>query len=86
MNKQVVDKWFDLYPKLELIICAGMISLKDCREIIGIDRYMMRDVYLDLLEAQAVYSSGSSSFRATKELKEYVKQRREQRTKGEVVE
>ena len=41
----VVLKWFDKYPKLETFIGAGTISLKMAREIIGVDRWYMYDVY-----------------------------------------
>lgn len=71
-----VDLWFSRYPDLERIICAGTLSLKDVREIIGVDRYEMKDIYRDLLVAGAVYGSGSGQFRASKELREYVAERR----------
>ena len=76
MNKQVVDKWLSRYPKLEVFIGSGTVSLKAAREILCIDRYEMYDIYLELLEAQAIYGSGSNQFRATKELKAYLVERR----------
>lgn len=76
MNKQTVDKWLNRYPKLEVFICSGTVSLKMAREILLIDRYEMYDIFLELVEAQAVYGSGSNCMRATKELKDYIMQRR----------
>lgn len=73
MNVDVVEKWFSRYPKLPVFICSGTISKKAAREILGIDRYEMDDIYCELLLAQAIYGSGSSQFRATPELKELVK-------------
>lgn len=76
MNKEIVDLWFNRYPKLETLLCAGTISKKAVREIILVDRYDMDRIYYDLLEAEAVQGAGSGMLRATKELKEYVQERR----------
>lgn len=76
MNKQLVEKYFEAYPKLEVFICAGTISLKMAREILGIDRHIMYNIFLDLIEAQAIRGSGSNCWRATEELKEFVAERR----------
>lgn len=77
MDEQVVEKWFDRYPKLETICCVGTVSLKMAREVLRIDRYEMYDIFIELVEANAVYQSGSSCFRATPALREYVLQRLE---------
>lgn len=79
-DEAVVLKWFDKYPKLENFIDAGTISLKMAREILDVDRYFMFDMFKELLTAGAVKSSGNNSWRATPELKEFLKKRREQRT------
>lgn len=75
MDTNIVDKWFDKYPKLETFIAAGTISLKMAREILGIDRYFMYDIYKELVIAGAVTPSGNNAWRATKELKIYLKER-----------
>ena len=72
----VVVKWFTKYPKLETFIGAGTISLKAAREILEVDRYFMYDMYLEMLQAGAVTSSGSNGFRATKPLLEFLRERR----------
>ena len=41
LNKVIVLKWFEKYPKLETFIGAGTISLKMAREILDVDRYFM---------------------------------------------
>lgn len=76
MDKEVVDKWFGKYPKLEVFVTAGTISLKMARTILDVDRYFMYDMYTELLIAGAVTASGSNSFRATPELKDYIDERR----------
>lgn len=76
MNKKVVDKWFERYPKLETFIGAGTISLKMARKILDVDRYFMFDMFCELAEAGAVYKSGSNNFRATKDLQQYLDERR----------
>jgi hypothetical protein len=77
LNKDIVLKWFDKYPKLETFIGAGTISLKMAREILDVDRYFMYDMFLELVQAGAVTASGGSGFRATKALQALLKERRE---------
>ena len=77
LDISVVLKWFDKYPKLETFIGAGTISLKMAREIIGVDRWYMYDVYCELVQAGAVTPSGSNCFRATKAMQSFLKERRE---------
>ena len=76
LDKLCVDKYFKKHPKLEVFIGAGTISLKMSRKILDVDRYYMFDVFCDLVEAGAVYKSGCNNWRATKELQEYLNERR----------
>ena len=76
MNKEIVLKWFDRYPDLEKFIGAGTISLKMAREILDVDRYFMYDMFKELVVAGAVTASGANGWRATKELQEFLKERR----------
>ena len=76
MDTALVERMFNRYPKLDTIICAGTVSLKATREILGIDRYECYQMYLDLLEAGAIYGSGSNCYRATPQLKDYMRQRK----------
>lgn len=82
MDIVVVEKWLDRYPKLENFMDAGTISLKMAREILDVDRYFMYDMFKEFVTAGAVTASGTNSWRATKELKDYLKQRREQAKSG----
>lgn len=77
MKRDVIEKWLKLYPKLENFIDAGTISLKMSREILGVDRYFMYDMFKELIEAGAVRASGTNAWRATPELREYLKERRD---------
>ena len=77
LNKDIVLKWFEKYPKLETFIGAGTISLKMSREILDVDRYFMYDMFLELVTAGAVTASGGSGFRATKALQAFLRERRE---------
>ena len=70
---QVVEKWLDKYPKLENFMDAGTISLKMAREILDVDRWFMYDMFKEFVQAGAVTASGTNSWRATNELKEYLK-------------
>ena len=82
MDTVVVEKWLDRYPKLENFMDAGTISLKMAREILDVDRYFMYDMFKEFITAGAVTASGTNSWRATKALKDYLKQRREQAKNG----
>lgn len=76
MDLAVVEKWLNRYPKLENFIDAGTISLKMAREILEVDRYFMYDIFKELLVAGAVTASGTNSWRATRALKVYLRERR----------
>ena len=82
MDIQIVEKWLTKYPKLENFMDAGTISLKMAREILDVDRYFMYDMFKEFITAGAVTASGTNSWRATKELKEYLKDRREKVKNG----
>ena len=82
MDIQIVEKWLTKYPKLENFMDAGTISLKMAREILDVDRYFMYDMFKEFITAGAVTASGTNSWRATKELKEYLKERREKAKSG----
>lgn len=75
LDTEIVDKWFERYPKLETFITAGTISLKMAREILGVDRWFMYDIYKELISAGAIIACNPNSWRATPELKEYMKKR-----------
>ena len=76
MDELVVKKWLNNFPDLEKFIDAGTISLKMAREILDIDRYLMSTIFKELLVAKAVVACGSNMWRATPELKAYLKTRR----------
>lgn len=77
LDKGVVLKWFEKYPKLETFVGAGTISLKMAREILDVDRYFMYDMFCELVQAGAVTPSGSNGFRATKYMQEFLRERRD---------
>lgn len=86
LDKEVVLKWFEKYPKLETFIGAGTISLKMAREIIDVDRYFMYDMYCELVQAGAVSPSGCNGFRATKDMQAFLSERRAKaRSSSEVI-
>ena len=78
LDTKVVLKWFGKYPKLETFIGAGTISLKMAREILGVDRYFMYEIFLELVQAGAVTASGCNGFRATKPMQAFLRERRAQ--------
>lgn len=76
MDKVIVDKWLQQYPKLENFMDAGTISLKMAREILDVDRWFMYDMFKEFVVAGAVKACGNNSWRATPELREYLKELR----------
>ena len=63
-DRAKVEKILDRYPKLEIVLSGGMVSKKLCRELLDIDKWLMDDIYKELLLAGAVKGISSSAFRA----------------------
>lgn len=82
MDKNVVVGWLERFPELETFMGAGTISLKLAREILGVDRYYMNDIFKDLLQAGAVIACSGNAWRATKECQEFLAERRAQHAQG----
>lgn len=70
------DKLVAKYPKLPLLLTSGVISMKVSRNMLDIDRWLMDDLYLALIECQAVLGIGSSTFKATPAALAYIEERR----------
>lgn len=66
------------YPELEIALRAGVVSIKMVRELLDIDRYLMNDIYKELMKAGAVIGVSSSCFRASPELLDFLKTRKEE--------
>lgn len=78
MDREALVKIFDRYPKLEMFIGAGTIGLKTAREILDIDRWLMQDIFKELLCCGAVVACGNTSWRATEECQAFLAERRKQ--------
>ena len=63
-DREKVEKILNKYPRLEIVLSGGMVSKKLCRELLDIDKWLMDDVYKELLLAGAVKGISSSAFRA----------------------
>lgn len=64
------------YPQLETLLQAGMVSKKLCREVLDIDKWLMDDLYKDMLLAGMIKGTSSSCFRAKEDTLLLIKQRR----------
>lgn len=62
------------HPNLAIAFKAGLISRRLCREMLGITKWEMDDLYIDLIRAGAIKVLSSSAFRATEETLEIIKQ------------
>ena len=78
-DKDKVERILNNYPNLEIILSSGMVSKKLCRELLDIDKWLMDDLYKDLLVAGAVKGVSSSMFRAKEDTLTLIKQRIEAR-------
>lgn len=71
MNKDFdeykVRKLLEKYPDLAKAFKAGLISRRLCRDICGITKWEMDDLYTDLVRACAIKVLSSSAFRATED-------------------
>lgn len=74
-NETEVSRVVDKYPKLEVALLAGVVSMKMIRELIDVDRWLMQDIYKQLVMAGAVEGTSSSCFKATKECRAYLQER-----------
>lgn len=63
-NKEKVERILNNYPQLEIVLLGGMVSKKLCRELLDIDKWLMDDLYKDLLLAGAIKGVSSSMFKA----------------------
>lgn len=75
LNKQTVDRLMDRYPQLEIALRAGVVSMKMVRELIDVDRWLMQDIYKELVLAGAVEGVSSSCFKASKSCRLYLQER-----------
>ena len=55
------------HPNLAIAFKAGLISRRLCREMLGITKWEMDDLYTDLVRAGAIKVLSSSAFRATED-------------------
>ena len=75
-DKEKVIAILDRYPQLDVILSSGMVSKKMCRELLDIDKWLMDDLYKELILAGAVKGSSSSTFKAKEDTIALIHQRR----------
>jgi hypothetical protein len=76
-DRKKVEKILDRYPQLEIVLSSGMVSKKLCRELLDIDKWLMDDLYKDLLLAGAIKGTSSSSFKAKEDTLALIRERRQ---------
>lgn len=74
-----VERILDRYPQLETVLSGGMVSKKLCRELLDIDKWLMDDLYKDLLLAGAIKGTSSSCFKAKEDTLILIRDRRSAR-------
>lgn len=66
-NADAVREILERYPNLRIAFKAGLISRRLCKDMIGITKGEMDDLYVDLIRAGAIKVLSSSAFRATED-------------------
>lgn len=66
-NEEKVREILTEHPNLKIAFKAGLISRRLCRDMLGITKWDMDDLYLDLIRAGAIKVLSSSAFRATED-------------------
>lgn len=74
-DSEKVENLILKYPELAIALRAGVVSMKMVRELLDVDRYLMLDIYKELVKAGAVVGVSSSCFRASPMMMEYLKER-----------
>ncbi|OQA51148.1 MAG: hypothetical protein BWY47_00195 [Bacteroidetes bacterium ADurb.Bin302] len=72
LNTKEVDKFIEKYPQLKQLLRSGSLTPKVTRIILDIDRWLMEELYAQMLLAGAIKGYASGSFRATEECLEYL--------------
>ena len=66
-NEEKVREILTKHPNLKIAFKAGLISRRLCRDMLGITKWDMDDLYIDLIRAGAIKVLSSSAFRATED-------------------
>ena len=77
LKPKELERLFKKHPRLQNFIDAGIITNKRARDILEIDRWLMDEIYNELLQIGAIRATSGNSWRATDELQAYMKEKRE---------
>lgn len=66
-NEQKMREILTQHPNLRIAFQAGLISRRLCRDMLGIEKWDMDDLYIDMIRAGGIRVLSSSAFRATED-------------------
>ena len=66
-NATKVRELLTTYPYLSVALKAGLVSRRLCKDMLGITKGAMDDLYVDLIRAGAIKVLSSSAFRANED-------------------
>ena len=66
-NATKVRELLTTYPYLSVALKAGLVSRRLCKDMLGITKDEMDDLYVDLIRAGAIKVLSSSAFRANED-------------------
>lgn len=73
-NAEKVREILIQYPNLRIAFKAGLISRRLCKDMLGITKWDMDDLYTDLVRYGAIKVLSSSAFRATEDTRNIIDQ------------
>ena len=66
-NKEQMKSLLTRYPYLRIAFKAGLISRRLCKDMLGVTKGEMDDIYVDLIRYGAIKVLSSSAFRANED-------------------
>ena len=75
-DRAKVEVILNRYPQLDVILSSGMVSKKMGRELLDIDKWLMDDLYKELVLAGAIKGTSSSMFKAKEDTLMLLRERR----------
>lgn len=72
LNFDRLEELIKKFPKLPLVLRAGVLSRKTARTVLDLDKWQMDDLYIALIEGGIVQGVSSGTFRATQATTQYL--------------
>ena len=78
-NATKVRELLTTYPYLSVALKAGLVSRRLCKDMLGITKGEMDDLYVDLIRAGAIKVLSSSAFTANEDTMNVIAQKKKKK-------